>query len=151
MKLSGFLNNIFGQNKFRVLTQEQNEALIDAMTYAMLIDRHIAAAEQAQLTAQVGELKWRAAISPEQYINESIRRAREAISLKDAARSYCNRISLRLQTAPLREEAFDLSVGIAHADGVVDEAERALLDTMADAFGVNAERKQAIFDAQGVS
>ena len=150
MALSGFLNGLFGQSKYRALSQEQNEALIDAMTYAMLIDQHIAAAEQTQLAAELQRLAWRSPMPAEQYVNASILRAREAVSLPDAARSYCHRISARLASPQLREEAFSISARIAHADGVVDARERALLDTMAEAFGLDEAQQHTLLQTAGL-
>jgi len=135
MTLPKLFVNLFDRPR-PALTQNQREAIIDAMTFAMLIDRHIASEEQEALAQQLEIVGWRSPIPVEQAVNASIMRARRALE-HDEVRPYCQHISSRLETQNLRRDAYQTVVKIVEADGRIDPEEQALLHEMARAFGID--------------
>jgi tellurite resistance protein len=140
MPIFRFIANARTKNLFGKLSQPQNEALIDALAFAKIVDGEIAPEERRELEEAMEMLSWVGAFSIEQHIEQAIGRARAVKLDPEQTATYLSDISERLGEQWLREEAYHISALIALSDRVVVEKERALLESMVTRFNIDPER-----------
>lgn len=134
MALFKFISRLFTRGPAPQLSEAQVIALIDALTYAMLIDRRIASAEQEALHEELSKHPWDGAMPIEHHINEGVRRARGLFESTSDGQPYLKSIAARLGDPGLKKDTFMACVQLAHADEDYAESERELLEAMGRAF-----------------
>ena len=140
MGLFETLTSFFSDDRYASLTQQQTEAFIDALTYAMLSDGEIAPAEEDELADALAQLDWQGAEPVELFVDNACDRAEAALETPGASEDYCADIAERLADQELREETYYISAKVACADNQVLESERVFLNRMVEAFEIDRER-----------
>jgi len=116
--------------------QVQREALVDLLTWLMFIDKYIALPEQEFIENGINVQNWHSLTPFDQFIQESITRARKVISNEGRTAGYLADIRTRLGDASARLAAYDACVALAAADGDEVAAESAFIANVARAFSV---------------
>lgn len=140
------LSNLFAGRSFSKISAEQEKAMIDALTYAMAVDREISPAEKDELTSSLRHVDWEEELPIEGYVSESVDRAQRVSTEKSEVAKYLSDIGRRLGQDWLREETYYLAARIAVADRDVVDEEQLLLSTMVRAFGLDNDTQAKIAD-----
>ncbi len=144
----GFLSQLFEKfarkDAFTGTDQTQREALVDALTFAIMADGQFEGAELSELTDAIAHLPWRSDTSREQYITDALNRLEQVTASAQAARDYCQDISARLGTPEAREQAYAFAARIVCSDQEVVDHERGLMSIFIQEFGISAERAVAL-------
>lgn len=140
------LSNLFAGRNFSKLDETQEKALVDALTYAMAVDRDVDPNEQKELTKALKQLEWRASVPLETYVAEAVERAKNQTNDQAQAAQYCSDIGQRLAEDWLREETYYLAGRIAASDTEIVSEEQVLLGTMVQAFGIDNRTQARIAD-----
>lgn len=130
--------------RYRNLDQEQNEALVDTLSAAKIIDGHLDPAEREELLAGMKKLNWGGAQDLESYMNDAVEKARGLSVYNDSLLEFFRDISVRLKEDWLRQEAYYIAARITLADQKIEEEEREFLQTLVQAFEIDAERQALI-------
>ncbi|QDG53792.1 hypothetical protein FIV42_24525 [Persicimonas caeni] len=146
MSIITALSNLFSGRSFSKISAEQEKAMIDALTYAMAVDREIAGDEQKELTSSLRHVKWEEEIPLESYVSESVARAKRISAQPGDAPDYLHQISERLGEDWLREETYYLAARIAASDRDIVSAEQLLLSNMVQAFELDNDTQARIAD-----
>lgn len=144
MPIFRFIANSRTKKIFGKLTQPQNEALIEALAFAKVVDGEIAPEERQELEDALKMLNWQGGHPVERFIDMSIERARSVKTDPVATAGYLADISSRLGEDWLREEAYYISALIALSDTVIVERERGLLEGMVNSFGIPPKKLEVI-------
>jgi uncharacterized membrane protein YebE (DUF533 family) len=140
MGLFETLTSFFSDNRYGALGQQQTEAFVDALTYAMLSDGEIAPEEEDELADALNQFDWEGAKPVELYVDEACDRAEEVLDDPAASEDYCADIAQRLEDQKIREETYFIAAKVACADNKVVDAERVFLNRMVEAFEIDRER-----------
>ena len=124
----------------RPLNQQQAEALVDALVFAMMADGVAHDEEFRELHRGLEDLEWRGEISLESYTSQAIANIDEVKISREAARAHCRAIGERLQDRPARERAYAIASRIVCADGDVAEPERGLMSLFIQEFSISEDR-----------
>lgn len=146
MSIFTALSNLFAGRSFSKISADQEMAMIDALTYAMAVDREIAATEQEELTSSLRHVDWEEEIPLEAYVSESVERAQRISADPFGAADYLADIGNRLGEDWLREETYYLAARIAAADRDIVSEEQLLLSTMVQAFELDNDTQAKIAD-----
>lgn len=130
--------------RYRNLDQDQNEALLDALSAAKIIDGDLDPAEREELLGAMRKLKWEGDQDLESYMDGAVERARELSVYNDSIAEFFQNISDRLREDWLRQETYYIASRITLADQKVVEEEREFLQTMVEAFGIDPQRQALI-------
>lgn len=133
-------SNLFKADLVVPKSQPQREAVIDTLVFAMTADGEISQEEREELDHAFEELAWADADTRTPFVRDSITRASQAKQSPEHARAYIHDIGQRLETAPLRERAYELASRIVCADHEVDQAERGLMSMFIREFQISEER-----------
>lgn len=144
MPIFQFVKELLTKRKFADLSQEQNEALIDALAAAKAIDGELLDAEREELMEIVEKLDWDSGRRMETYIDQSVRRATEIEPAPAQLDEYFDDIGDRLQEDWLQQEAYYLASRVVVADEYIDENETLLLRAMVEGFELDPARQEAI-------
>lgn len=144
MSILNALTNLFSGRSYGSLSPEQEKAFVDALAYAVAIDRDVSQTEEQELTKQLGHLDWKSGVPLDSYVHESIERAKQKTATAADAATYCRDINERLGEDWLREEAYYLSARIAASDSDIVSEEQALLSTMVEAFALDDKVQERI-------
>ncbi|MFU8806881.1 MAG: hypothetical protein ACNA8W_23945 [Bradymonadaceae bacterium] len=144
MPIFKFIANSHTKKLFRNLSQPQNEALVEALAFAKIVDGEIAPEERKELGDALKMLSWQGAYEVESFIDHAVERARALKIDPGQTQAYLLSISERLGEDWLREEAYHISALIALSDRVVVEKERALLQGMVETFDIPPEKLELI-------
>ncbi len=144
MPVFKFIANLTTGRRFRNLEQDQNEALIDALTAAKVIDGELHPAEAEELLESMEMLDWKGGHTVDRYIDMAVGQAEGIKATSEELLPFFEGISERLGEDWLRQETYYLSSRVALADDIVVEQERVFLQAMVQAFGIDSERQQLI-------
>ena len=140
MGLFDTLTNFFSDGRYSSLSQEQTEAFLDAITYAMVSDGEIADEEEDELGEALEEFNWNGSEPVELFVDHALDRAEQHLGDSASASDYWSDISGRLADQTLREETYYLSAKVACADQEILESERTFLNGMVEAFDISDRR-----------
>lgn len=140
------ISNLFSNRNFSKISDEQERALVDALTFAMAADHDVSKVEREHLTRALRVLDWRQATPLESYIDEAITRALRQIADERNMFDYCTDIAERLGEGWLREETYYLAGHIAAADKDINPDEQAYLRAMVLAFAIDPATQARIAD-----
>ena len=146
MGLVTSIKNLFSGATFSKLSATQEKAVVDALTYAMAVDRKITPVEEQELADALKGLDWKPTTPPESYVHESTERAKQIANQKTGAAEYCRDISKRLGEDWAREETYYMAARVAAADSKIDSNEQVLLSTMVEAFALDDSTQAKITD-----
>lgn len=144
MPIFDFLAERVTRRKFRNIIQEQEEALIDALTAAKAIDGKLRQVERDELMEILRKLEWKGRVPMAEYVDQSVERAQNIEPVPADLEEYFDELGDRLREDWLRQEAYYLASRVVLADDNVDENERLLLKYMVKGFGISSERQQKI-------
>lgn len=144
MGLYGIIKNFFEGETYKSLDQSQEEAFVDALTYAMIADEKIVTGEEDELADALRPLDWKGSKPLESYVNESIDRARSVADSGSSVRNYLSDVSERLGEDWIREETYYITARLAASDRSLDEFETAYLRVMVEEFGIPEDRLSKI-------
>jgi hypothetical protein len=131
------LSNLFSGRNFSTITDKQELALVDALTFAMAADHEVSDTEQQELVKSLRVLDWEQKTSLESYVEHALAKAREKVAEQNGALAYCTDISRRLGEDWLREETYYLAGRISATDHDVNAGEQAYLRAMVEAFAID--------------
>lgn len=135
-----FLANLMTNKMFAKLTQEQNEALLDCLAYAVSMDGHVTDAELAEVKLATDMFNWRGDLPLDEYFSNALE-AIDAQALDEASlRVWASELAERLGEDWLCDEAYYISARIATADQVIDEQERVMLNALVESLGLSRTR-----------
>ena len=120
-------------------TQQQVEALIDAMTLAMVSEGEVPDKERRELEETLDQLDRQDGARLERYVESSLEASREAIE-SNTVRERVASVSDRLDDDRLREEAYFLGARITAIDAEVVSDETDVLTTFVDVFEIPRDR-----------
>ena len=130
--------------RYSDLSQEQSEAFVDALTYAMIVDGEIADVEEDRLADALEEFDWRAETPLTVYVDDALDRAATCVDYRARAKAYFSAIAERLGDDGLQRQVYFLSAKVACADEQILDSERVLLTNLVDAFDIDAKRLELI-------
>lgn len=139
-----FIAELVTRRKFKGLSQNQNEALIDVLAAAKAIDGKLKEVERRELMEIIKKLDWKGDWSMEGYVDHSIDKATEIEPVADELDEFFDDIGNRLKEDWLREEAYYLAARIVLADDEVVENERLLLQSLVEGLELDPQRQQLI-------
>lgn len=139
------LDDLLTGKKYRELSQTQNEAFIDTLTFVMVVDETLDETERGRLDETLDDMEWEGEVPMARYVEQSLGRARELAP--DDYDAYLADVDERLEDQSIREQAYYVSAQIAYADsaGIV-ESERDLLRRIVEAFEIDGERLELMTD-----
>lgn len=146
MNIITTLKNVFSGQKFSSLEAEKEQALVDALTYAVAVDHRVEQEEEEELAEAVDQLDWKGSGSAREYVHESLERARRLAGQPDKMEPHLLDISSRLGEDWLREEAYYLAARVVASDEAVVDQEQQLMRTMVAAFGIDSQTQARITD-----
>ena len=120
-------------------TQQQVEALIDAMTLAMVSEGEVPDKERRELEEALDQLDRQDGARLERYVESSLEASREVIE-SNTVRERVASVSDRLDDDRLREEAYFLGARITAIDAEVVSDETDVLTTFVDVFEIPRDR-----------
>ncbi len=125
---------------FQGLSDEQAEAVVDALVAVTFSDARLAPEEVRVFDQALERLPWRwahDARSRERVIS-SAREKADGLADPAAAKALADSVAARLPQGAVREKVLGLCRGVAMADGTEEEGERRFLGLLAGAFGLAA-------------
>jgi len=134
MGLFDFIADCLGGNADD-FSQTESEAFIDAVVYAMLIDRRIDSNEEEELARQLDRLPWQSEVLKMDYVKSSSQEAGRNLSFEQKAAEYCAGIAGRLQREAAREVTLRACRNIVRSDGELKPVEQALVRELCVALG----------------
>lgn len=146
MSLITVLKNFLSGAQFSKLDDDQEEALVDTLTYVMAVDGELSDAEEQQLSEALDVLDWDRGTSIDSYVHDSIERAKQKAATVEETRQYCLELSERLGEDWLREETYYLAARMAAADAEIVDDEHGVLKTIVDTFGIDDRTQGRITD-----
>ncbi len=126
----------FEKKKFAGLSQEETEAFLDALVFAMNIDGEAHPDELKALQDAAEKLSWHG----EDQVDEHIRNLETEVEAADAAKY----VSDRIKTNWLLDDTYQVCARIAQADGEIVESETEFLAALAKAFGFSADHQRVL-------
>ena len=126
MGLFDFIADCLGENADD-FSQTESEAFIDAVVYAMLIDRRIDSNEEEELARQLDRLPWQSEVLKMDYVKSSSQEAGRNLSFEQKSAEYCAGIAGRLQREAAREVTLRACRNIVRSDGELKSVEQALV------------------------
>lgn len=111
-----------------------DEAVVDLLTLAMLVDGTTSDAERERLRAHLATQDWPDGTYPYSYADAAVARVRDALSDPAALERLLASIVERLRSDDDRQFALDLTKELAGLDGTVDASEQHLLDGLRRRF-----------------
>ncbi len=120
-------------------TQQQVEALIDAMTLAMVSEGEVPDKERRELEEALDQLDRQDGARLERYVESSLEASREVIE-SNTVRERVASVSDQLDDDRLREEAYFLGARITAIDAEVVSDETDVLTTFVDVFEIPRDR-----------
>ena len=144
--LRKFLSFFMTGDQFKKLTQDQNEALMEILAMAIVIDGDVSAEELSELGKSAKLLTWqREDQSAEEFVEGCFADAEAAREGgHEALRARLQAIVPRLEEEWLREEAYYMSALITSSDASIEESERSLLNLLVEELGIRRERLEFI-------
>jgi uncharacterized tellurite resistance protein B-like protein len=110
------------------------QAVIDLLLLAMLVDGTSADAERERIRSHLDRQDWPDGASPYSYFEGAAPRIRRALDDHDALEALLRSITDRLRSTADRQVALDLTTELAELDGTVDDRESALLSGLRRRF-----------------
>ena len=139
-----FLANIFAEKRFQGISQDQNEALMDCLALAVMIDGVADPAEIEEIKKQAEMFNWQGSVSFEAYLDAALEHAESVFVEEQALRVFASDIAERLDEEWLCEEAYYISALIVTSDEDLNEEERAFLNALVESMGISRKRLQDI-------
>ncbi|MCH6258552.1 hypothetical protein MLD52_18475 [Puniceicoccaceae bacterium K14] len=117
------IENLFGAPKESSddWNQEEREALIDLLVFAMYADRHLSIAENVVLQNEIDKLKWESSTSIEIYLNSSTTRISSLITTDEGKEEVLNSVRERLVSYESRQRVFFVCESLISSDGKTEE------------------------------
>ncbi|MEM1346918.1 MAG: TerB family tellurite resistance protein [Myxococcota bacterium] len=138
--LKRLLHHVLTDNRYTTLERSQIEAFADTLALAMTVDRHIAVQEREAITATLKQFELGDATLGEHVVNLSVHRAWDVVGADETrAWEFCRELYGRLGIEWLRENAYEASVRIVHADGKLEDAEGLFLEQLAEGLRLDDE------------
>lgn len=134
MGLFDFIADCLGSNTSE-FAQDECEAFVDAVLYAMMIDQRIDSGEERELAKQLDGLPWRSEVQLVDYVKQSSLAAGDNLSFNQKASDYCAGIASRLKRDPARESTLRACRRIVRSDGKLRPVEQALIQELRKALG----------------
>lgn len=125
---------------FAKISQDQNEALLDCLAYAVSMDGEVTDSELAEVRLATEMFNWRGALPLDEYFTQALERI-EAQELDEASlRVWASELATRLGEDWLCDEAYYISARIATSDHTIDEQERVMLNALVESLGLSRAR-----------
>lgn len=134
MGLFDFIADCLGSNTSE-FAQDECEAFVDAVLYAMMIDQRIDSGEERELAKQLDGLPWQSEVQLVDYVKQSSLAAGDNLSFNQKASDYCAGIASRLKRDPARESTLLACRRIVRSDGELRPVEQALIQELRKALG----------------
>lgn len=138
------LSNLFSGRNFSKISDEQECALVDALTFAMAADHDVSRVERDRLAKALRVLDWKQSTPLEAYIDDAITRAQRQVASDQNMFDYCTDIAERLAEDWLREEVYYLAGHIVAADQDVNPDEQAFMRALVLAFAIDPDTQARI-------
>jgi len=138
--LKRLLSRVLTDNRYATLERSQIEAFTDTLALAMTVDKHIAVQEREAISAVLEQFELGDETLGEHVVNLSVHRAWDVVGADETrAWEFCRELYGRLAIGWLRENAYEASVRIVHADGKLEEAETLFLEQLAEGLRLDDE------------
>lgn len=128
------IKSLFSENKTTAVgdeyKQQQREALIDLLVFAMYCDNHLAVAEEQVIDKRIEAMDWESVDSVEYYLERAIERIRVVRNDEHGREDLFQSINTRLGDTKAKRKAMDLCDKLFIADGEVVEAEKEFSQTL---------------------
>lgn len=121
--------------KIKTFTAAEKEALLDLMISGMYSDRHIAAAEDARISALLDQLGFATDYDREQALDAAFARARQRLPGSEDGSASITRLAAAFSSAGHRRQACEALEELLGSDQQVTESERKFLDQVRTIFG----------------
>ena len=144
MSVFKFIAHLSTKRRFSNLEQDQNEALVDTLAAAKMIDGELHPTEEAELKESMKMLDWKGGYPLDQYIDMAVQKGAALTPDPEVMRPYFHDISARLGADWLRQETYYMAARIALADEEVQESERLFLQTMVECFEIPGDKQALI-------
>lgn len=139
-----FLANLFTEKKYKSNNQDQNEALIDCLALAVVVDGVIETSELAEINDAIKMFEWQSDVAPQDYVDQALDHAAEVLVEESALRVFASDIAERLDEEWLREEAYYISARIVSSDKDLVEEERLFLNALVESMAITPKHLQNI-------
>jgi uncharacterized tellurite resistance protein B-like protein len=123
-----------GADDFEPPDPAPDQALLDLLQLAMLVDGTSTEAERERIREHLEWASWPDGDSPFAYAQQSMPRVREALADETALAALLESVAERLRSDEDRHFALGLVRELAGVDGAVDERESALVDGLRSRF-----------------
>ncbi|MBC2602499.1 hypothetical protein [Puniceicoccus vermicola] len=103
------------------LNQEEREAILDLLLFAVYADNHLSLAEDRIIKNEVERLQWESGTSIDYYVDEATGSARAALSSETREAQFLESIQTRLKSPEARNRALSLLSKLFYSDGETRE------------------------------
>lgn len=144
--LEGFFTGLFENDELRNLEEDACYAFVDALSLALVADGYPEEEELQEFKTQLERLPFASQDAEHvrarvEIVISTLRQASD-----EEARDYIASVGARIPSESLRIKAIEMAAAITHADFDISAEEVSILGKMADAFGVDAARVEAIIE-----
>ncbi len=137
------VTDFFQRAKMRSLTQVQTEGVIEALVLAMAVDGEIHKEEVSLINAAARLLDWRGEVEIAEYVNQTVGSVGGRRKVLDNVERLTAAIAEKLDDEWLNAETYYLVYRLVLADGVIQDAEKALLVSFAETLDLSSEQQEA--------
>lgn len=139
MELLETVRRLFHGKRYNELDQQETEALVDALCYAIAADGEVQTVEREQLAEHLEDVAWNSDQPISAYIAESLDRASERVERDEDPVLYARSIRDRIDDQSLQEDIYLFCAKIATADEHLDPREQELLAELVNEFDIPQE------------
>jgi uncharacterized tellurite resistance protein B-like protein len=147
--LNNLLKLAISDKTLEGLSEDQNQAVVDALLTAIFADGEVSAEERAQFEKEVTKLPWAWGNDAEKMAKAVAAAEEKLVAATQGGQqdtiAHIKGIGDRLPTPELKEKVFRMMAAIVYADSKqANELERNVLGAFTHAFGMPPERAVAI-------
>lgn len=114
--------------------QDEREATIELMIMTMYVDKSLKIEENEAINQYLSNITWESPLSVRQYLGKATAEVRSALSDTDKRKALLEKISSKLGTREVKQQALKACHDLAAADGDLIPEEKEFLDTIAHIF-----------------
>ena len=131
--------------KIKQITQDETEAMLEALLLAIMIDGDVAEDELKTLESASHLFNWRATYSIDEFVREYVEQLNVAeIDIRKRTDELSFDIASRLKSSWIKEETYYLVYRITTADNVIQDIENTLLENFASALELSSGQRSEV-------
>jgi uncharacterized membrane protein YebE (DUF533 family) len=139
MQIIEAVRHFFHGKRYADLDQDETEAFVDALCYAIAADGQIDTVERDRLAEELDDIDWNGEQSVDMFIDDALARAAERVERGEDPELYARSIRDRITSQDLQEDIYLFAAQIAAADNELAQNEQELLAELVDEFDIPQE------------